>query len=93
MSRLQRDFHKALDELKSLQAEQTRRIQMELPDAALLRQYLQMEEKPFNPADYEFVSQLPLIDAYVRRQNDLELAKIAQECKFNRETFRATVRC
>ena len=47
-------------------------------------------ETTFDPAAYGFVLSVAEIDAYIRREEALEQARIAQRLDFNREKYRAT---
>ena len=55
-SRHQRDYRNALKDLQSLQDQRQQRERQELSDAALLRKFYQMEEKPFSPAEFGYAA-------------------------------------
>jgi hypothetical protein len=88
-SRLKREFRGTLQELQSLQAQRRQREQQELDDAALLRQVHEMKQTTFTPAAYGFVLHTAQIDTYIRRNHDLEDARIAQRFGFNLKKYQA----
>ena len=88
-SRLQRDYRNALKDLQSLQAERRQSEEQQLHDAALIRKFYQMEEKPFAPAEFGFVLSVRQIITYDHRRDTLEQARIARDLSFNREKYQA----
>ena len=90
ISRLKREFNGTLKQLQQLQAERKQREQKQMAEAALLRKFHEMNETTFDPAAYGFVLSVAEIDAYIRREEALEQARIAQRLDFNREKYRAT---
>ena len=88
-SRLQRDYRNALKDLQSLQAERQQREEQQLHDAALIRKFYQMEEKPFAPAEFGFVLSVRQIDTYDHRRETLAQARIARDHSFNRVKYHA----
>src|ERR1700738_1398617 len=77
-SRLQRDYRNALKDLQSLQTQRQQREEQELHNAALIRKFYKMEEKPFTPAEFGFVSSVRQIDTYDHRHDTLAHARIAR---------------
>ena len=77
--------------LKQLREEQTRRKeqqQKEMYHAILFRQYKQMLQEPFNPAEFGFASSTAQIDQQLLFRETLAKAQIAKEVGFNPEKFR-----
>ena len=90
-SRLQRDYRNALKDLQAMQSERRQREEQELAEAALIRKFYQMEEKPFTPVEFGFVLSVRQIDTYNHRRDTIAEALIAREHRFNREDYHEAV--
>ncbi len=86
-SRIQRDYHNALKEIKTLQAERKARERDEMHDASQIQQLMQMQEIPWNPSDDGFVSSTAQVNLYTRRSQHSRDAWIATVAGFNKEKF------
>ena len=91
-SRLQRDFRSALHELQTLRADYAERQKKEMADAIQIKKFCDMQEEPFNPAKFGFVSQAKDIEIQIFKEDYLEQAKIAAKYNFNREKDREAVK-
>jgi len=80
--------------LKQLREEQARRKeqqQKEMYHAVLFRQFKNMLQEPFNPAEFGFASSTAQIDQQILFRDTLAKALIAKEVGFNREKYAAKV--
>ena len=75
--RLNRQFERALEQLRAIQAERRTHESRQLFDAATLFKVHQEDGLPYNPAEDGFVFSNPQIETYVRRQARLEDARKA----------------
>ncbi|HTS50373.1 MAG TPA: hypothetical protein VMH05_20650, partial [Bryobacteraceae bacterium] len=71
--RLSRQFQKALDKLRQIQAERQDRERRDLKDAAALLELYKHKQQPWEPADHGFVftkQQVERAAERMRRQNE-----------------------
>src|SRR6267154_1955525 len=69
-------------------AKYTERQKREMAEAIQIKKFCDMQEEPFNPAKFGFVSQARDIEIQIFKEDYLEQAKIAAKYNFNREKYR-----
>ena len=67
--RLSRQFQKALDQLRTLQAERREREQKELKDAAVVLEFHKRKQIPWDPADSGFVFSKEEVERHATRMS------------------------
>ena len=81
-TRLSRQFQKALDKLREIQAERLDRERRDLKDAAALLELYKHKEQPWEPSDHGFVFTKPQVErAHERMMRQNEARQIAY-CRF-----------
>jgi hypothetical protein len=80
--RLSRQFQKALDQLRAIQAERREREQRDLKDAAALLVHHQHKGIPWDPADDGFVFSKSEIERYAQRKMRLNESRHVEYIRF-----------
>ncbi len=86
-SRIQRDYHRTLKEIQSLQQQRKAKEQVQLEQAALLQKFFAMNQEEFQPAEFGFVLNKTQIAAHSRFADTLKLAKRANTYHFDLKEF------
>ena len=88
-SRIQRDYHNTLKELKTLQTERKEHEKFEQPVASDIQKLMQMQQIPWSPSDDGFVVSKAQIDRYQQRERRKHGAYIAKNADFNKDKYLA----
>jgi len=85
--RIARMAQATLKQLREEQARRNEQQQKEMYHAILFRQFKQMLNEPFNPAEFGFASSTAEIDQQILFRDTLAKALIAKKVGFNREKY------
>ena len=89
--RIARMAQATLKQLRDEQARRKEQQQKEMCHAVLFRQFKNMLQEPFNPAEFGFASSTAQIDQQLLFRETLAKAQIAKEVGFNREKYATRV--
>jgi len=85
--RLSRQFHRALTELRALQAERRQHSEEQMERAAALLEMHQAQELPYNPADDGFVFSNDEIKTHIRRRDRRSAAMDCYRTRLSRSAM------
>src|SRR5437660_7536635 len=90
-SRIQRDYHMTLRELRAMQSERREREQNDLYTAAQIQKLFEMKKMEWNPAEDGFVLTAGQINTYRNRVAHRDDAMVAHRVGFNIEKYNKAV--